>query len=111
MASTQPIANAQSLEGPNVTRIRTSPYLSKFEYAKLIGLRKMQLSQEVHQEKDIEESAHNDIEHKKLDWIVRRYLPEKLYEDVKLTDLIIPSSLLRQEYKVNSHSITYKYEG
>ena len=97
-------------ETPNIRKMQTGPYLTKFEYAKIIGLRKMQLSQEVHQEKDIEESAHNDIENKKLNWVIRRYLPEKRYEDVKLIDLKIPSSLMRQPYIVNSYEVNYRYE-
>jgi DNA-directed RNA polymerases I, II, and III subunit RPABC2 len=70
------------------------PFLSKFERAKLIGIRIQQLSSGFQTDAPINiignklyDIANYEINEKKLPYIVRRYFPNNKFEDWKLEEL------------------------
>lgn len=78
----------------NSVRI-TTRYLTKYEKARVLGTRALQLSMnappmvEVEGETDPLEIAYKELRQKKIPFIIRRYLPDKSYEDWKLEELIL----------------------
>ena len=78
----------------NQTRI-TTRYLTKYEKARVLGTRALQLSMnappmvEVEGETDPLEIAYKELRQKKIPFIIRRYLPDQSFEDWKLDELII----------------------
>ena len=75
---------------------RTYPFLTKFERTKIIGLRANQISKGsvpfVSVPKhitDVRDIARLELEQKRLPFIVKRPLPNGLYEYWRLTDLLI----------------------
>ncbi|KAA6397577.1 MAG: DNA-directed RNA polymerases I, II, and III subunit RPABC2 [Streblomastix strix] len=73
----------------------TTPYLTKFERARLLGARALQLSmdappmvstQGLHDPLLI---AEKELEERKIPMIVRRFLPDGSYEDWELDELIV----------------------
>ena len=73
----------------------TTRYLTKYERARLLGTRALQLSQnapplvEVDGETDPLRIAGKELRERKLPLIVRRYLPDGSFEDWTLEELII----------------------
>jgi DNA-directed RNA polymerase I, II, and III subunit RPABC2 len=73
----------------------TTRYLTKYERARLLGTRALQLSQnapplvEVEGETDPLKIAGKELRERKLPLIVRRYLPDGSFEDWSLDELII----------------------
>ena len=72
----------------------TSPYLTKYERARILGTRALQLSKNAPPmvvpqpgETDPYKLAERELNEKKIPFIVRRYLPDRTYEDWKLQDL------------------------
>ena len=80
--------------GGNSVRI-TTRYLTKYEKARVLGTRALQLSMnappmvEVEGETDPLEIAYKELREKKIPFIIRRYLPDTSFEDWKLEELII----------------------
>jgi DNA-directed RNA polymerase I, II, and III subunit RPABC2 len=82
----------------NVERI-SSKYMTKYERARVLGTRAMQISRnapimvelEPH-ETDPLVIAEKELREKKIPFIVRRYLPDGSYEDWPVADLIIEQS-------------------
>ncbi len=78
----------------NAVRI-TTRYLTKYEKARVLGTRALQLSMnappmvEVEGETDPLEIAYKELREKKIPFIIRRYLPDSSFEDWKLDELII----------------------
>lgn len=78
----------------NKVRI-TTRYLTKYEKARVLGTRALQLSMnappmvEVEGETDPLEIAYKELREKKIPFIIRRYLPDSSFEDWKLDELII----------------------
>lgn len=78
----------------NQSRI-TTRYLTKYEKARVLGTRALQLSMnappmvEVEGETDPLEIAYKELRQKKIPFIIRRYLPDQSFEDWKLDELII----------------------
>jgi DNA-directed RNA polymerase I, II, and III subunit RPABC2 len=78
----------------NATRI-TTRYLTKYEKARVLGTRALQLSMnappmvEVEGETDPLEIAYKELRQKKIPFIIRRYLPDQSFEDWRLEELII----------------------
>lgn len=78
----------------NVTKI-TTRYLTKYERARLLGTRALQLSMnapplvELDGETDPLAIAAKELRERKLPLIVRRYLPDGSFEDWSLDELII----------------------
>jgi len=74
----------------------TTPYMTKYERARVLGTRAMQISRnapvfielEPH-ETDPLLIAEKELREKKIPFIIRRYLPDGTYEDWKISDLII----------------------
>ena len=70
----------------------TVPYITKYERARILGVRATQISMnspvmiETNGLTDPLEIALEEYKQKKIPLIVRRYLPDKTYEDWKLTD-------------------------
>ena len=80
--------------GGNSVRI-TTRYLTKYEKARVLGTRALQLSMnappmvDVEGETDPLEIAYKELREKKIPFIIRRYLPDTSFEDWKLEELII----------------------
>lgn len=78
----------------NATKI-TTRYLTKYERARLLGTRALQLSMnapplvELDGETDPLKIAAKELRERKLPLIVRRYLPDGSFEDWSLDELII----------------------
>ena len=87
-------ASAASLSVPASERT-TTPYLTKYERARILGTRALQLSLgapvlvELGGEVDPLEIAMKEMKQRKIPIIVRRYMPDRSYEDWSLDELII----------------------
>lgn len=94
MATVASASTAAAPGQPSVTRI-TTRYLTKYERARLLGTRALQLRQnappavELRGETDALQIAQRELKERKLPMIVRRYLPDGSYEDWTLDELII----------------------
>ena len=73
----------------------TTRYLTKYERARLLGARALQLSMnapplvELRGETDALQIAQRELKERKLPLVIRRYLPDNSYEDWTLDELII----------------------
>lgn len=72
----------------------TTPYLTKYERARVIGMRALQISQGAPLLVELEKGqidpiqiAEMELKAKKLPLVVRRYLPNKSYEDWEVREL------------------------
>ena len=73
----------------------TSRFLTKFERAKILGERAIQISNGAKVMVEVDEGvwdplaiAEKELREKKIEYIVRRYLPDGSYEDWDLNELI-----------------------
>lgn len=79
--------------GPNRDRV-TTRYLTKYERARVLGTRALQISMnapvmvELAGETDPLDIAAKELREKKIPFIVRRYLPDGSYEDWSVEELI-----------------------
>jgi DNA-directed RNA polymerase I, II, and III subunit RPABC2 len=73
----------------------TSDYLTKFEAARIIGMRTLQLSEECMQEAglSLEEVAIREILEGTNPVIIRRYLPDGSHEDRPLRELKLDQTM------------------
>eukprot|EP01053_Blabericola_migrator_P003645 Blabericola_migrator_1__3644@NODE_2091_length_3291_cov_110_778226_g1325_i0_p5_GENE_NODE_2091_length_3291_cov_110_778226_g1325_i0NODE_2091_length_3291_cov_110_778226_g1325_i0_p5_ORF_typecomplete_len140_score35_42RNA_pol_Rpb6/PF01192_22/3_6e03RNA_pol_Rpb6/PF01192_22/1_1e11_NODE_2091_length_3291_cov_110_778226_g1325_i026823101 len=82
---------AKPVEGPR----QTSPYMTKFEKARVIGTRALQISLgapvtvPIEGESDPIVLAEKELAAKSMPFIVRRYLPNGDYEDWSIEELIV----------------------
>nr|UXY87324.1 DNA-directed RNA polymerase I, II, and III 15kDa polypeptide [Cryptomonas sp.] len=73
----------------------TLPYLTKFERARILGARSLQISMgaplmvECNSETDALEIAAKELKERKIPITIRRYLPSGNYEDWRIDELII----------------------
>ena len=73
---------------------KTVPYLTKFEKAKIIGLRLQQLAYNAEPKvdttnlNDINEIVKEELKQKKLPFIIRRGLPNGTYEDWNIEEFL-----------------------
>lgn len=74
----------------------STPYMTKYERARILGTRAMQISRNapVFVELEPHETdplliAEKELREKKIPFIIRRYLPDGTYEDWPISDLII----------------------
>jgi DNA-directed RNA polymerase I, II, and III subunit RPABC2 len=73
----------------------TTRYLTKYEQARILGTRALQLSMnappmvEIEGETDPLQIAMKELAQKKIPLIIRRYLPDNSYEDWSIEELII----------------------
>lgn len=78
---------------PNAKRV-TTPYLTKYERARILGTRALQISMNapvlvpLEGESDPLEIAIKELKAKKIPLTVRRYLPDGSFEDWKVAELI-----------------------
>nr|XP_026691206.1 DNA-directed RNA polymerases I, II, and III subunit RPABC2 [Ciona intestinalis] len=77
------------------TKRITTPYLTKYERARVLGTRALQLSMnapvmvELEGETDPLQIAMKELKAKKIPIIIRRYMPDGSYEDWAIDELII----------------------
>lgn len=79
---------------PNTERI-TSPFMTKYEKARIIGVRAVQISKNAPIYIDIGDNMNSDplsiaereLAEKKIPFIIRRYLPDGSYEHWKVSEL------------------------
>mmetsp|Transcript_24966 Transcript_24966/g.25584 ORF Transcript_24966/g.25584 Transcript_24966/m.25584 type:complete len:133 (+) Transcript_24966:35-433(+) len=73
----------------------TTRYMTKYERARVLGTRALQISMnapvmvDVEQETDALKIATKELRERKIPMIIRRYLPDNSYEDWSLDELII----------------------
>jgi DNA-directed RNA polymerases I, II, and III subunit RPABC2 len=76
--------------------LKSSEYMSKYEKARILGLRAMQISLNsqamvpTNGETDPLRIALMELRARKLSMIIRRHLPDNTYEDWAVNDLIMP---------------------
>ncbi|CAG8604701.1 10062_t:CDS:2 [Cetraspora pellucida] len=74
----------------------TTPYMTKYEKARILGTRALQISMNApilvdrDNETDPLEIAKKELRQKKIPLMVRRFLPDGSYEDWHVRELIIP---------------------
>ena len=79
----------------SIVEKRTKPYMTKYEKARILGTRALQISKnspvmvDVNGETDSLKIAQMELRERKIPIIVRRYLPDDTYEDWKIEDMII----------------------
>ena len=73
----------------------TSTFLTKYERARILGTRALQLSKNAPPmiepqpgETDPYTLAERELRERKIPFIIRRYLPDQTYEDWKLSELV-----------------------
>ncbi|WVO18490.1 hypothetical protein L204_106207 [Cryptococcus depauperatus] len=73
----------------------TTPYMTKYERARVLGTRALQISMNapvlvpVEGESDPLEIALKELAAKKIPLVIRRYLPDNSFEDWKVEELIV----------------------
>ncbi|KAH8099296.1 RNA polymerase Rpb6 [Cristinia sonorae] len=78
---------------PNKTRV-TTPYLTKYERARVLGTRALQISMNapvlvpLDGETDALQIAIKELSQRKIPLIIRRYLPDGSFEDWSVSELI-----------------------
>ncbi|KAJ3488183.1 hypothetical protein NLI96_g3023 [Meripilus lineatus] len=92
----EPSASGSGLRGerqPNKVRI-TTPYLTKYERARVLGTRALQISMNapvlvpLDGETDALQIAIKELSQRKIPLIIRRYLPDGSFEDWSVSELI-----------------------
>jgi len=81
--------------GANAERV-TTPYMTKYERARILGTRALQISMNAHvmvalteHDTDPLQIAMKELAEGKIPFTVRRFLPNGSYEDWKVADLVI----------------------
>ncbi|KAI8053487.1 RNA polymerase, subunit omega/K/RPB6 [Syncephalis plumigaleata] len=92
----QGAAWSEAGQGPKDLKDRTTtPYMTKYERARILGTRALQISMnapvlvELEGETDPLVIAHKELVEKKIPLIIRRFLPDGSYEDWPAEDLIV----------------------
>ncbi|XP_073306907.1 DNA-directed RNA polymerases II, IV and V subunit 6A-like [Primulina huaijiensis] len=81
---------------------KTSKYMTKYERARILGTRALQISMnapvmvELEGETDPLEIAMKELRQRKIPFTIRRYLPDGSYEDWGVNELIVEDSWKRQ---------------
>ncbi|XP_073131053.1 DNA-directed RNA polymerases II, IV and V subunit 6A-like [Henckelia pumila] len=81
---------------------KTSKYMTKYERARILGTRAVQISMnapvmvELEGETDPLEIAMKELRQRKIPFTIRRYLPDGSYEDWGVDELIVEDSWKRQ---------------
>ncbi|KAI9104788.1 Rna polymerase Ii complexed with Atp [Phlyctochytrium arcticum] len=74
----------------------TTPYMTKYEKARILGTRALQISMsapvmvDLNGESDPLQIAMKELREQKIPLMVRRYLPDGSYEDWSVEELILP---------------------
>ncbi|KAL1284681.1 DNA-directed RNA polymerases I, II, and III subunit RPABC2 [Trichinella pseudospiralis] len=84
------------IEPDRKTKIRiTTPYMTKYERARVLGTRALQISMgapvlvELEDERDALEIARKELKARRIPLVIRRYMPDGSYEDWRVDELII----------------------
>jgi len=83
----------------------TTPYMTKYERARILGTRALQISMnapvmvELEGETDPLEIAMKELRVKKIPFTIRRYMPDGSYEDWRVDELIVEDPDLRGGYQ------------
>jgi len=88
----------------------TTPYMTKYERARILGTRAVQISMnapvmvELEGETDPLQIALKELRARKIPLTVRRFLPDGSYEDWNVDELIIPDeqNLLPREFEIDA---------
>ena len=88
----------------------TTPYMTKYERARVLGTRALQISMnapvmvELEGETDPLQIALKELRQRKIPITVRRFLPDMSYEDWNVDELIIPDeqNLLPREFEIDA---------
>lgn len=89
---------SEVVQGPR----KTSKYMTKYERARILGTRALQISMnapvmvELEGETDPLEIAMKELRQRKIPFTIRRYLPDGSYEDWGVDELIVEDSWKRQ---------------
>ncbi|XVF53663.1 hypothetical protein PTKIN_Ptkin05aG0116800 [Pterospermum kingtungense] len=89
-------------EAKDKTTGKTSKYMTKYERARILGTRALQISMnapvmvELEGETDPLEIAMKELRERKIPFTIRRYLPDGSYEDWGVDELIVEDSWKRQ---------------
>ncbi|XP_004493541.1 DNA-directed RNA polymerases II, IV and V subunit 6A-like [Cicer arietinum] len=89
-------------EQPGERPRKTSKYMTKYERARILGTRALQISMnapvmvELEGETDPLEIAMKELRERKIPFTIRRYLPDGSYEDWGVDELIVEDSWKRQ---------------
>ncbi|CAH9141380.1 unnamed protein product [Cuscuta epithymum] len=81
---------------------KTSKYMTKYERARILGTRALQISMnapvmvDLEGESDPLEIAMKELRERKIPFTIRRYLPDGSYEDWGVDELIVEDSWKRQ---------------
>ncbi|XP_074263258.1 DNA-directed RNA polymerases II, IV and V subunit 6A-like [Silene latifolia] len=81
---------------------KTTKYMTKYERARILGTRALQISMnapvmvELEGETDPLEIAMKELRERKIPFTIRRYLPDGSYEDWGVDELIVEDSWKRQ---------------
>ena len=79
-------------------RCRTTDYLTRFELARLIGIRVLQITDHnlpTDDDRTPEQQAVHEIKHGLNPAVVRRYLADGTHEDRRVVDLKLDRAMLR----------------
>ncbi|KAG6879859.1 hypothetical protein C0992_010528 [Termitomyces sp. T32_za158] len=96
MNTEEPSAAGAGLTGerqPNKVRV-TTPYLTKYERARILGTRALQISMNapvlvpLDGETDALQIAIKELSQRKIPLVIRRYLPDGSFEDWSVSELI-----------------------
>ncbi|XP_047491040.1 DNA-directed RNA polymerases I, II, and III subunit RPABC2-like isoform X1 [Penaeus chinensis] len=88
------LAAGEGNQVPTQKRI-TTPYMTKYERARVLGTRALQIAMcapvmvEIEAESDPLQIAAKELRERKIPIIIRRYLPDGSYEDWGIDELII----------------------
>ncbi|OWM78139.1 DNA-directed RNA polymerases II, IV and V subunit 6A-like [Punica granatum] len=99
-----PLLDAEEKEeqGPVKRERKTSKYMTKYERARILGTRALQISMnapvmvELEGETDPLEIAMKELRERKIPFTIRRYLPDGSFEDWGVDELIVEDSWKRQ---------------
>ena len=88
----------------------TTPYMTKFERARILGTRALQISMNapvmvaLEGETDPLQIALKELQQRKIPITIRRFLPDGSFEDWNVDDLIIPDeqTLMPRQYEIDA---------
>ncbi|KAL9234438.1 hypothetical protein vseg_009310 [Gypsophila vaccaria] len=89
-------------EGKEKQQRKTTKYMTKYERARILGTRALQISMnapvmvELDGETDPLEIAMKELRERKIPFTIRRYLPDGSFEDWGVDELIVEDSWKRQ---------------
>lgn len=73
----------------------TTDYLTKFEFARVLSLRILQLEETIQENEDPQRKATREILEGKNEFVLRRFISDGTYEDRKVKDLKIGIDIKR----------------